>query len=284
MNTLNAVLVKVIGLVLAPLASWPAQVALIIISLLAGVLAAIAFRYTSPQQRLKRVADQVRASLLAIRLFKDDLRSIFAAQGTLFKASGLRLIYSLPPLAVLIVPFVLLMAQLAMWYEFQPLTAGQSVLVEVVVRPDAWDQKYSDLKLVAPEQVTVDGPVRDVQQHTITWRLSVAEAPPSDVHTRLLFEHGGTTVAEKQLVIGADAAVDRLVFVSPVRPGPDPFDRLLYPGEPAFDAASPIQRIAIDYPPRENRVFGWRVHWLVTFLVVSILGALAIKPIVKVQF
>ncbi len=131
MNTLNAALLKLTGMVLAPFASLPAQVALIVISFVAGVLAAVAFRYTSPQSRLKRVANEVRASLLAIRLFRDDLRAVFAAQGTLFKASALRLIYSLPPLLVLIVPFVLLLAQLAMWYEFRPLTPGQQVLLEV---------------------------------------------------------------------------------------------------------------------------------------------------------
>ena len=91
MNALNAVLLKLTDLLLAPFMALPAQVALIVLSVVAGVLAALAFRYTSNQDALKRVADQVRASLLAMRLFKDDLRSVFRAQLSLFTASGLRL-------------------------------------------------------------------------------------------------------------------------------------------------------------------------------------------------
>ena len=38
----------------------------------------------------------------------------------------------------LIVPFVLLLAQLAMWYEFKPLVPGKAALVEVALTPEAW--------------------------------------------------------------------------------------------------------------------------------------------------
>ena len=157
MNALNAVLAKLTGLVLAPFAALPAQVALIVISVVAGILAAIAFRYTSNQTALKRVADQVRASLLAMRLFKDDLRSVFRAQLALFKASGLRLVHSLPPLVVLIIPFVLLLAQLAMWYEFRPLTPGEQALVEVEIDPRVWSE-YEGLLLVPPDGVDATEP------------------------------------------------------------------------------------------------------------------------------
>jgi len=289
MNVINTALLKLTGAIISPFAGLPAQVALVVLSLLAGIVAAIAFRYTSPQTRLKRVADQVRASLLAMRLFKEDLRSVFAAQGTLFKASGLRLIYSLPPLVVLIVPFVLMLAQLAMWYEFRPLTPGSQVLLEMQIKPADW-QAYQSIRLASPPGLAAVGPVRDADNHTLVWRLATRDKPASIEHIDIAFMRGDKEVATKQLVISPDGATDRLVFVSPVRPGAGYgdsthfWDHLLYPGEAAFDAASPIQRTAILYSPRTNTLFGYHVHWLVTFFIVSILGALAVKPIIKVQF
>jgi hypothetical protein len=283
MNVLNAVLVKVTGAVLAPFAMLPAQVALIIIAIVAGVLAAIAFRYTSYQTGLKRVADQVRASLLAMRLFKDDLRNVFAAQASLFKASGLRLLYSLPPLAVLIVPFVLLLTQLAMWYEFRPLAPSDKALVEARIAPAAWS-KYQDLQLVTPDGVDATKPVRNPHDHSISWRICPHEAAASNEPLMLRFRIGEDEVAVKQLVVSNDGGTNKLLFVSPRRVGTSFWDRLLYPGEPAFAADSPVQAISINYGSRRNTLFGVAIPWWLTFFVVSILAALAIKPVVKVQF
>ena len=173
----------------------PAQVALIVLSVVAGVLAALAFRYTSNQDALKRVADQVRASLLAMRLFKDDLRSVFRAQLSLFTASGLRLWYSLPPLVVLIVPFVLLLAQLAMWYEFKPVAPGEAVLVEVALTPEAWaDESF---EMIAPDVVASEQLVRDSEKHTITYRIRPGAEAVGHNPLVLNFAMAGQKIAKK---------------------------------------------------------------------------------------
>ncbi len=132
--------------------------------------------------------------------------------------------------------------------------------------------------------MVADGPVRDAAGHTLTWRLTPHGSPEGDAQVELQFLLGDREVARKQLVISDSDATNRLLFVSPRRAGPSLEDRLLYPGEPAFDAASPIQSINIRYAARTNTLFGYHVHWLVTFFVVSILGAFAVKPIIKVQF
>lgn len=282
MNALNAVLSNLTSLVLAPFAAWPAQVPLIVISIVAGVLAAIAFRYTSNQTALKRVADQIRASLLALRLFKDDLRSVFRAQLGLLKASGLRLCHSLPPLVVLIIPFVLLLAQLAMWYEFRPLMPGEAALVEVELAPAAWDGP--ELTLVAPKTIAVESSVRDPLDHTITWRIRPQKAAIAANPLKLDFTLGGKQVGEKLLAVSDTDGTDEIMFVSPLRPGTSFWDRLLYPGEPAFDESSAVQKISISYGSRRNTLFGLAIPWWLTFFVVSILGALALKPVIKVQF
>ncbi len=282
MNTLNAVLSKLTYLVLAPFATLPAQVALIVISVVAGILAAIAFRYVSNQAALKRVADQVRANMLAMRLFKDDLRSIFRAQLGLFKASGLRLWYSLPPMVVLIIPFVLLLAQLAMWYEFRPAAPGEATLVEVQLTPEAWADP--SLSLVAPDVIADEQAVRNSHDHTVTWRLRPRAAAVGRDPLLLQFVLGGQTVAEKQFAVSDTGGTNQLVFVSPLRADTNFWDRLLYPGEPAFGPDSPIQRIAIRYESRTNTLFGLAIPWWLTFFIVSILAALALKPVIKVQF
>ena len=57
MNIINSILSTMAGLCFAPFAVLPAWVALVFWSAVLGVLMAIAFRYTSPQKKLKIVID-----------------------------------------------------------------------------------------------------------------------------------------------------------------------------------------------------------------------------------
>jgi len=286
MNAINGVMRGLVGAALAPFAGLPPIVALLVLSAVLGVLAAIVFRYTSPQRALRRVADQVRANLLAMRLFSDDLLVTFRTQGGLLKASFLRLAYSLPPLFVLIVPFVLILAQLAMYYEFRPLRPGEAALVSVQVQQDRW-AALQELTLEPPEGVQVEARVRDGSSHTITWRIRPQRALDDRAVLRWAAgsvpTNGGEAfaAAEKRLCVAEQDS--RLMFANPVRPGTGFWDRLLYPGEPAFAADSPVQKITISYAPRSGTWLGMS-PWLWTFFVVSIVAALLSKPIVKVQF
>lgn len=277
MNTLHATLNVLTAVCMRPFLSLPPWVGLVVASLIFGAAAAVAFRYTSNQKALRRVVDQIRANLLAMRLFKDDMGVTLRAQGALLKAAGMRLLLSLPPLAVMLVPFVLLAAQLAMYYEFRPLSPGETVNVEMKVRAEHWE-RLSAATLEAPEGVQVEATVREPAEHRITWRIRAEQ--PAGLQA-LVWRYGPDEAVDKQIVVGDNG---RMAFVSPVRAGPNILDRLLYPGEPAFDSGSPVQRIAIYYPSRSTPLFGWDIHWLITLIVVSILGALLLKPFFKVQF
>lgn len=276
-DAINSVLRPATVAVMGAFANMPPMVPLAVISAVLGVLAALAFKYTSNQAALKRVADRIRASLLAMRLYRDDTAVTFKAIGGLLGASLGRLWYSLSPMIVLIVPFVFIIAQLAMYYEFRPLRPGDKTLVEARVLPDQWDT-LRDIRLTPPEGVSVLAKNRDEHTSSVWWVIRADKA----IETSLLkFQVGGVR-ADKQLVVSDHP--ERLHYVSPMRAGPSFWDRLLYPGEPPFSPASAIQSIRVDYPPNSTPLLGWDVHWLITFLIVSIVGALIAKPFLKVQF
>lgn len=301
MNAVYDILRMVVGAALAPFASAPPWVGLVVFSAVSGVLAAIAFRYTSNQSALKRISQDTRAALLTLRLFNDDMLVTFKAQGSLLKAAGLRLFHSLMPMVVLLIPFVLLLGQLAMYYEFAPFKPGPvrdpalAPRVEMEIAPAAWDS-LRDITLTTPEGVAIDGRLREpprvikkapdeqgvTSNGMITWRLR-AEKDLGPRPVPLVWQVDGRTI-EKQLVV--DAQQRGMNFVSPKRCGgswTSLADSLLYPGEPVFDASSPVRSIAINYPSRSDPWLGVPV-WLWIFLGVSIAAALAMKPVLGVQF
>ena len=76
MNVLNAMLSKVAHALLAPFVDAPVW-GLVFWAALAGVGMTYVFGKTSRQAALKRAADQTRAQLLAIKLFRDDIGVTF---------------------------------------------------------------------------------------------------------------------------------------------------------------------------------------------------------------
>lgn len=275
MNALNAALNWLTDVWLSWMAGAP-LLALIITSLVAGALMSVVFRYTSSQSALRRVADRSRANLLAMRLFKDEFGVTIRCVGALLRDAGLRIAYALPPMVVMLVPFVLLLTQLAQRYETRPIPPGKPAFVELFLARDAWDQAGS-VRFVPPDGVQIrTPPLRDAVRRSIAWEV----VPRSPLSGELTWEFGGQRYSKP--FVATDSP--RLAVAQTRRAGPGFLDRVLYPAEPAFDAASPVQAIELRYPSRSTAVFGWHVPWWLTLLIVSILGALLVKPWVKVQF
>jgi hypothetical protein len=277
MNWLNARLTAISELCLAPLAGWPPLVVLIAVSVVAGVGMTIVFRYTSNQRALRAVADRARAQLLCMWIFKDDISVGLRCQGTLLKAIGLRLWHSLPPMLVLIVPFVLILTQLALRYEKRPLQRGDSIIATLQLTSEGWSMR-DEVRLLAPAGVTVETPsLRDDAEQAFYWRLRLDEPTGEPLQFRV-----GDYDAEKSLV-GIDDA-DRLCMVSARRPGDGFWDRLWRPGEPGFDADRPVRGIDLRYPRRSTPILGLDIPWWASFVVLSMVTALLVRPFLKIQF
>jgi hypothetical protein len=203
---------------------------------------------------------------------------MFRALGRLLRYSALRIGCSLPPMLVMLVPFVLLLAHLAVWYEHRPLEVGEAAVVELQLAEEAWTE-HRDARLEAPASIVVETrPLRDDQERTISWRIRASEPSSADIHWQL----GAGQQAAKQVAIAGRGCA--FCAVSGRRAGAGWWDRLLHPGESAFAAHDPVRGVEIDYPQRSTPVFGWDVPWWATLVIVSILAALAARPLVKVQF
>lgn len=279
MDLINRLMFQLTAAMLAPFAGFSPLAGLIVISLIAGAVAAVVFRYTSAQSALRRVADHFRANLLAMRLFRDDFVTTMRVQGAMLRSAAARLWYSLPPLVVLAALFIPLLTQLAMYYEFAPLAVGKAALVRVELRPDAW-QQLADLRLEAPDGIAVEARVRDAARHRIVWRIRATESVAGgEALLRWTLPDGST--AEKRVPV--EAPTPKFVLASPVRPDGGFVERLLYPAEPSLPADSPVQRIEVTLDHRDPTWLGVPL-WLWIFVIASLVGAVAVKPVVGVQF
>src|SRR6476661_9582142 len=82
------------------------------ISLVIGFLMVIVFRYTSDQKAIGRAKDRLKAHLLAVRLFQDQLPVVMRAYGHILRGTGSYLRLAFTPFLIAILPITFLIVQL----------------------------------------------------------------------------------------------------------------------------------------------------------------------------
>lgn len=269
MELINAPLRAVFDALLAPFAGRSPMFTLVPISVLVGLLALLLFKWTSNQKALEAARRRQLAGFFEIRLFNDDLRNLLGAQGRILRATGRYFLHTLIPLAILLVPFGLIVAQLQFHYGYQGLAMGDTTLLKVRLEDSASaDGRKPDAGLTMPSGVEVETPAVWIpSERTLVWRLRAAEPGEHTLHLDI----GGESLS-KSLTVS-----DRVVRRSPLRPGKSLGARLLYPAESPLPADGPVESIELRYPEAEVNLLGIRMHWIIAFLILTVVAALLLR-------
>ncbi len=259
------------SVLLQPVVALPGWLSATLVAAVTGVLMLLVFKYTSNQAAVKRVRDDIKANLLALSLFKDSAVVSLRSQGRIIVAAVRLLSLSVVPMLAMSVPMVLLLGQLALWYQARPLHVGEEAVITVHVT--ALDGELPDVQLVntAAIEPTI-GPVRVARRQMLCWSVRVREPG----YHRLMFAVEGKTFA-KELAVG-----NGFMRVSQRRPPWRWSDVILHPAERPFAVDSIIQSIDVAYPDRSSWTAGSNT-WLLYWFSVSMAFAFATRPLLKVN-
>jgi hypothetical protein len=257
---------------LAPIALVPGWLSATVVAALTGLCLMVVFKYTSNQRAIRRVRNDIKAHLLALKLFNESTSVMLRAQGRIILGAWRLLLLSVVPILVTIVPACMLLGQLGLWYQSRPLRVGEEAVMTLKLNGDA-DSSWPNVRLEPTTAMEVAaGPVRVLGKREICWSVRASQ---SGYH-RLLVQVGDRTV-DKELAVG-----DGLMRVSDARPGWCWSEMLLHPGERPFAPDSPVRSVTIDYPQRSAWTYG-ADSWLIYWLVVSLAAAWCFRPWLKVN-
>jgi hypothetical protein len=272
-------------LLLRPFEGLPPMASLVPLAVLFTVFALQVFKWTSNQVALDRVKRRIQAGIFEIRLFNDDLRSILRSQVDILGQVAKQLALTLVPLLWMLVPFAIVIPQLQFRYGYHGLAPGDTTLLEVRMRAEAGDEEEvadprrpkPELRLEAPAGVAVETDALWVPvERQMVWRVAGRE--PGTHELRLLGSDGFETT--KTVVVS-----DRVVRRSPLKPSADDWlGQIAYPAERPVPADGPIESIELRYPEADVSLLGWRTHWLIAFLVLTIVFAFALRGPMGVTF
>jgi uncharacterized membrane protein (DUF106 family) len=243
----------------------------VLLSLVIGLLMVIVFRYTSDQKAIRIAKDHLKAHLLAVRLFQDQLPVVLSSYGRILLSTGRYLKLAFKPLLFVILPLIFLIVQLDRYLGWTPLEPGRAFLVKVHTN-DAGT--LDDVSLSLPPELRTTAPAVHIPaDHEVVWRV-VAEKEGS---YNISISTAAQTLS-KQVVVATG-----LLRVSPVRLQAPFWERMFTSGEPALPANSQIHSVEVNYPSRNIRFAGLDWNWIWLFFVLSLVAGFFFKTVLKIE-
>lgn len=263
----------VVGLLLAPFAKLDPFWGLLVASALSGVVLLMIYGKVSNQQKIKALKQKIYANILETVLYRHDLGLSLRAQGRLLKCSALYLLLAIPPLIVLLVPCLLLLAQLNLYYSNRGLEAGESAILKVSL---ADEKIIRDITLDASPGLEITPPVRSLTDKEIAWRVTAKSTEPQ--WFALKVGNGSAELREEVHIRGQDGRINAIL-------SKDWLTRLFYPVDKlgASLAALPFRELSLSYPARDFNFLGFELNWLVVFFVVSLLSGVVASRYLKIE-
>jgi uncharacterized membrane protein (DUF106 family) len=243
----------------------------IVVSLVVGLLMVVLFGYTSDQKAIGIAKDQLKAHLLAVRLYRDQIPVVMGSYGKILRGTGRYLKLAFKPLLYVIIPITLLMVQIDRYLGVTPIPPNTPFLLTVHT---IGDDALNDATLGLPPEITMSAPpVHVPSTKEIVWRLVGSKEGKYEVKIAAAGQ-----VAAKVVSVGSD-----LPRISTVRLRGHFWERMFSSAEPALPENSPVESISINYPDRNIEVAGYGMNWIWMFFILSMVAGFIFKEILGIQ-
>jgi hypothetical protein len=274
MDIFNSALARILDIVFYPIRNLNSWVAMVLVSLVTALFMLLAYRLTSNQEKIRAAKGKIMAHLLEVRLYKDSLPVSLKAQGNVLWYNLKYLTQSLRTMLILIIPMVLILIHLDQRFGYEPLRIGESTLITVRLK-EGHRPSVERVEIRPSTSFVVETPpLRMEPEGEVDWRLHATE--PGTKELVIVVDHQEVS---KQVIVGKRA----FSKISSVKTGGNWLSRLANPGEPEISESVPVKSIEVRYSSRSMTFFGWRIHWLVAFFILSVVFAFGLKGLFKVE-
>jgi uncharacterized membrane protein (DUF106 family) len=242
----------------------------IVVSLVVGLLMVVLFGYTSDQKAIGIAKDQLKAHLLAVRLYRDQIPVVMGSYGKILRGTGRYLKLAFKPLLYVIIPITLLIVQIDRYLGATAIPPNVPFLLTVRTGSDV----LNDVTLDLPYEITMSAPpVHVPAENEIVWRLVGSKEGKYEVKIAA----AGQSIA-KAVCVGSG-----LPRISTFRLRGHFWKRMFSSAEPALPESSPIESISINYPDRNIEIAGYGMNWIWLFFILSMIAGFIFKEILGIK-
>jgi hypothetical protein len=243
----------------------------VILSMVVGLVMVVLFGYTSDQKAIKIAKDQLKAHLLAVRLFRDQLPIVAGSYAKILRGTGRYLKLAFMPLLYVIIPITALIVQLDRSLGSTAIQAGVPFLLTVrAANADAMNAASLEL----PPEIELTAPaVHVAAENEVVWRLAARQ--DGDYEVKVV---DGAESAAKAVRVSPE-----LRRVSPTRLRGHFLERMFTSGEAALPDGGVIEAISVSYPGRNIEIAGYEMNWIWVFFIFSMIAGFLFKELLGIQ-
>ena len=182
--------------------------------------------------------------------------------------------YSFKPMLIMILPLVLILIHLHGWFGYESFKPGQNMLLKIKIADNA-NLIDADLDVETSSGLKIETPpLRIEEEREVDWRIAVYEPGMQS----LTLSWNNQKVSKRINVSGKP-----LKRLAPLRTTQGFLGELFNPGEPPIGKNMPLKSIEVNYPVKRLDFFGWNLHWIIVYILLSIIFGFGLKGILKVQ-
>jgi hypothetical protein len=239
--------------------------------LVIGLVMVIVFGYTSDQKAIHVAKDRLKAHLLALRLFQDQIQVVLRSYGRIVLATGHYLRLAFKPLLFVIIPMTILIVQLDRYLGYVPLSTGESFLIKARMdNPDSLNRASLQL----PDGLTTTAPpVHVVAENEVAWRVVADKSGEYEINVQVADQ-----LFSKRVIVGSG-----LPRLSSVRLRGKFWERFFVSAEPALPENKFVESIGVQYPARNIAFARIEWNWIWLFFVLSLAAGFLFKSILGIE-
>ena len=268
----NGFFTHVFEVVMAPLDRLGDFWGILFLSIASSLIVLVVYRHISSPLRIRHAKDQIKASILAIRMYRDFWRVTLSSFLRSLFYTFKYFILNFAPLLLILPILVPVFAQMEVRYGMRPFTVGDTLIVKARV-----DEGAASMDLTLDESAGFSPAMAPVVVKALNeenWKLRIEKEGFHEIRLRGTdFSVGKSLVAGKY--IGA---------LSNRRYARSNWAHFIYPVESLFHEPGPVRSIALKYPGKRIEFLGTRIHWIWHYLVLMLIIVLGLRKRFGVEF
>ena len=246
---------------------------IIFISIMVGIFAALVYRFTANQKVIKRVNNKIKAHILELIIFDYSPVLILTAMFNIFKNLFIYIRYSLTPMIFHIIPVIIILIQVYFIYGYSPFKPGDNSVITLELQDN--NILSEAIKLNACDKLEiVSSPVYVPVKNEVSWKVLMKEYGKGTVTFKV-----GDKIYKKDIIIS-----NKKTKITPLSISGGFFTQFKNLGSTYLPNDGVVKSISVEYPEGSLSISGWNIHWLLVFLILSLVSGAVIMKIFGIQW
>jgi hypothetical protein len=278
---INYFITRVFDIILYPFSFISEFWGILFLSILMSFVVLWIYKWVSSPRLIRATKDQIKANILAIRIYKDSGRviavSFLKSLLYTFKYFGLNLLPLLVIIPILFPAFV----QMDVRYGLRPFKVGEEIVIKASFSENPFDldvklqnsenfkPKMNPVFINAYKDADRTKPIKEAN-----WKMEAAREGNTKIKIKVKDK-----VFDKSLIIGASRHA-----LSNKKMEESSFEHFLYPAEKLLDGSNELKYIYIHYPGKSISFAGISTYWWVFNLILVVIIVLALKNRFGIEF